>query len=132
MRLKLERVNARGTRTRSKEYGVFDEATCKCVGTVSIDPVPRLGHKSYPIRTIRLFDSTYIGSFNTHAECVAFVKGVETVLNYMLKAKDMKSIEVALNQMLEAKEFETPPERAEQLPVVDRSPLARCALVPGN
>jgi hypothetical protein len=53
-------------------------------------PASHCGHKRYPTRTIRLFDSKYIGSFNTHTECVAFVKGVEAVLNYMLEAKDVK------------------------------------------
>jgi hypothetical protein len=32
-----------------------------------------------------------VGNFNTHAECVVFVKGVEAVLNYLLKADDAKS-----------------------------------------
>ena len=53
---KLEGGDAHGTRRTGSEYGVFDE-TGKCVGTVSFDKVPRVGHKSYPTRTIRLFDS---------------------------------------------------------------------------
>ena len=56
MRLLLERVSTRRT---GNEYGVFDETTGKCVGTVSFDKVPRASHKSYPTRTIRLFDSKY-------------------------------------------------------------------------
>ena len=80
MRLILERVST------PNEYGIFDEVTGKCVGTVSIDRAPR--HRTYPTRTIQLFDSKYAGNFNTHSECVAFVKGVEAVLNHMLKAKD--------------------------------------------
>jgi hypothetical protein len=88
MRLLLERVSTRRT---GNGYGVFDETTGKCVGTVSFDKVPRASHKSYPTRTIRLFDAKYVGIFNTHMECVAFVKGVEVVLDYMLKAKDVKS-----------------------------------------
>ena len=38
MRLLLERVSTRRT---GNEYGVFDETTGKCVGTVSFDKVPR-------------------------------------------------------------------------------------------
>src|SRR5215472_14131539 len=53
MRLLLERVSTRRT---GNEYGVFDETTGKCVGTISFDKVPGAGHKSYPTRTIRLFD----------------------------------------------------------------------------
>jgi hypothetical protein len=79
MRLKLERGDA--AQRTGNEYGVFDETTGKCVGTVSFDKVPRVGEKSYPSRTIRLFDSKYVGIFNTHMECVAFVKGVEVVLH---------------------------------------------------
>ena len=39
-------------------------------------------------------------------ECVAFAKGVETMLNYMLEAKDMSGAKSVLNHMLEAKECE--------------------------
>jgi hypothetical protein len=66
--------------------------------------VPRASHKSYPTRTIRLFDSKYVGIFNTHMEYVAFVKGVEVVLDYMLKVKGVDSANSLLNHMLEAKE----------------------------
>ena len=72
--------------------------------------VPRGGHKSYPTRTIRLYNSEYVGIFNMHMECVAFVKGVEVVLDYMLKVKDVKSAKSLLNHMLEAKENPAEPE----------------------
>jgi len=103
MRLILERVST------PNEYGILDEVTGKCVGTVSIERAHR-GHKRYPTRTIRLFDSKYVGTFNTHMECVAFVKGVEVVLDYMLKVKDVKSAKSLLNHMLEAKEKPAEPE----------------------
>jgi hypothetical protein len=75
--------------------------------------VPGTGHKNYPTRTIRLFDSKYVGIFNTHMECVVFVKDVEVVLDYVLKVKDVKSAKSLLNHMLEAREFEIPAEPAE-------------------
>ena len=106
MRLILERVST------PNEYGIFDEVTGKCVGTVSIERAHR-GHKRYPTRTIRLFDSKYVGSFNTHTECIAFVKGAEAVLNYMLEAKDVKGLKSVLDHMLEAKEFEIPAKPAQ-------------------
>jgi hypothetical protein len=106
MRLKLERGDAR-SRRKSDGYGVFDEVTGKCVGTVSVERVRRHDHKSYPTRTIQLFDSKYIGSFNTHTECVAFVKGIESMLNYLLKAKDAKSPKAVLDDMLQAKGCES-------------------------
>jgi hypothetical protein len=31
-----------------------------------------------------LFNEKYVGQFDTHAECVAFAKGVEVVLNHMI------------------------------------------------
>ena len=43
-------------------------------------------------------------------ECVAFVKGVEVVLDYMLKMKDVKSAKSLLNHMLETKEKPAEPE----------------------
>jgi hypothetical protein len=83
------------TRRTGNEYGVFDETTGKCVGTVSFDKVSRASHKSYPTRTIRLFDSKYVGIFNTHMECVAFVKGVEVVLDCMGEGEGREEGQVA-------------------------------------
>jgi hypothetical protein len=96
MRLVLERVSTRNT---ANEYGVVDELTGKSVGTVSFERVPR-GNRNYPTRTIRLFDSKYVGSFNTHSECVAFVKGIETVLNYVLGAKEFETVTARLTSAL--------------------------------
>jgi hypothetical protein len=38
---------------------------------------PSAQQQELPTRTIQLFDSKYTGSFNTHAERVAFLKGVD-------------------------------------------------------
>ena len=108
MRLVLDRFSARGT---ADEDGISDEVTGKC-GTVSIGRASRIGRGRYPTRSIRLFDSKHISAFNTHMECVAFVRGVEAVLNYMLEAKDVKGVRSALHHMLEAMECETPAEPA--------------------
>jgi hypothetical protein len=67
------------------QYGVFDEVTGKRVGAVTID---RHVGKRRVFRTVALFDERYSGSFDTHTECIAFVKGVEAVLNDILKAKN--------------------------------------------
>jgi hypothetical protein len=101
----LERVSTRRT---AGEYAIFDEVTGKCVGTVNIERAHRLGQQRYPTSVIRVFDSKSISNFNTHLECVAFVKGVEALLSYMLEAKDVKGLKSVLNNMLEAKEFEIP------------------------
>ena len=74
MRLKLQRVDGRYARTMPSQYGVFDEVTGKRVGAVTID---RHIGKRRVFRTVVLFDERYSGSFDTHTECVAFVKGVE-------------------------------------------------------
>jgi hypothetical protein len=105
MHLKFDRV---GARTTGNEYGISDEVTGKCVGIVSIEGASRVDRGRYPTRIIRLFGSKCISRFNTHVECVAFVKGVEAVLNYMLEVKDVKGLTSVLNHMLEAKECETP------------------------
>ena len=109
MRLKLERGDG-ARRTGNTAYLTKPPAS---VSEPSVDKVPRADHKSYPTRTIRLFDSKYVGIFNTHMECVAFVKGVEVVLDYMLKVKDVKSTKSLLNHMLEAKEKPAEPGRAD-------------------
>jgi hypothetical protein len=51
-----------------------------------------------------------VGIFNTHMECVAFVKGIEVVLDYMLKVKDVKTAKSLLSHMLEARENAAEPE----------------------
>ena len=73
MRHKLANGDSHGTRRTSSEYGVFDETTGKCVGAVSFDKVPPRRPQELPHRTIRLFDSKYVG-INTHMECVAYAE----------------------------------------------------------
>ena len=96
MHLKLERVDTYYGRTTSDQYCVLDELTGQSVGTVSID---RHDGRRRLTRTVQLFDKKYRGTFETHAECVAFVKGVEAVLNYLAEGH----VEVALNHVLKAK-----------------------------
>jgi hypothetical protein len=53
MRLKLERVDAYYTGRTSYQYGVFDEVTGNCVGTIKVD---RYIGKRRVARTVLLFD----------------------------------------------------------------------------
>ena len=69
----------------------------------------RIGRARYPIGTIQLFEPKCTGSFNTHVECVAFVTGVEVVLNYMKPLKGVKSL---LTHVLEMEEGKTAAEPA--------------------
>jgi hypothetical protein len=94
MGLKLERLDAYYTGKTSCQYGIFDEVTGKCIGTVNID---RYIGKRRVARTVQLFDKKYSGSFDTHAECVAFVKGVEAVLNHTMKPKVAAGTLVAMD-----------------------------------
>ena len=105
MRLKLERADSYYTERTSYQYSVFDELTGKSAGTINID---RYIGKRRVTRTVQLFDRKYSGSFDTHAECVAFVKGVEVVLNHILKVENATSVNAMLNHMLEAKECGVP------------------------
>jgi hypothetical protein len=109
MRLKLARVDTYYAGKTSYQYGVFDEVTGKYVGTINID---RYIGKRRVGRTVQLFDKKYGASFDTHMECVAFVKGVEAVLNHILRVKDATSVNAVLNHMLEVREWETPAEPA--------------------
>jgi hypothetical protein len=90
--------------TTGNEYGAFDETTGKCVETQSTR-CPAPATRATPPGQFWLFDSKHVGSFNTHTECVAFMKGVEAVLSYMLEAKDVNGLKSVLDHMLEAKDF---------------------------
>ena len=65
-----------GTQRTAGAKGLPGEG--RLMRTICIERAPRIGHHRYPTRTIRLFDS--ISSFNSHMECVAFVKGVPVFL----------------------------------------------------
>jgi hypothetical protein len=56
---------------------IVDEDTGKEVGMIRLGAHPRGRHVS-------LFDGKYKGNFESHAECEAFVKGVEAVLNHVV------------------------------------------------
>jgi hypothetical protein len=58
---------------------VIDEETDKRIGLVI--------SSRYHCRSVYLFDEKYKGEFGTYAECVAFVKGVESVLNHMVSGE---------------------------------------------
>jgi hypothetical protein len=95
--------------TAEDTIAVFDEVTGKCVGAVAID---RHIGKRRVFRTVVLFDERYRGSFDTHTECVAFVKGVEAVLNDILKTENATSVRTMLNHVLEVTVYERPAQPA--------------------
>jgi hypothetical protein len=69
------------------EEQVIDEDTGKSVGVI----VSRHGWG----RRIYLFGDKYQGRFQSHAECVAFAKGVEAVLSHMISAPDEPASHIA-------------------------------------
>jgi len=95
MDILVPRLDGR-TRRGSLPHPIIDRETGKEVGTLEC----RQGMTSnnlhdhgrtitrFHSRTISLIDGKYRGSFETHAECVAFAKGVEAVINRTLAPKD--------------------------------------------
>ena len=86
MRLHCEKFDARARRGRP----VIDQDTGEKVGYVISHGV---GFAGYGGIDICLFGGKYQGIVNTYNECWAFIKGVETVLNHMLPAKQKTAAE---------------------------------------
>jgi hypothetical protein len=59
---------------------ITDAETGKTIGILDY------GHQSG--RAVSLFDGKYRGTFEDHAQCWAFAKGVEAVLNHMVSIKE--------------------------------------------
>ena len=78
MRLKVPKVDLRAQDAGGE--AIIDEDTGNIVGLF------HYGHQSG--RAVKLFDGKYYGEFGSHAECCAFAKGVEAVLNHMVAVKD--------------------------------------------
>ena len=68
-------------RTRKGFVDVIDRDTGQRIGTLEFGYGTRLPNMRQPGRTISLFGGRHRGCFETHAECVAFAKGVESVIN---------------------------------------------------
>jgi hypothetical protein len=75
MRLKISDIDLRSVASGGSQP-VIDEDTGGRVG--------RFYYGKQIGRAIYLFGNKYIGRFETQAECVAFLKGVEAVLNHMV------------------------------------------------
>lgn len=62
-------------------HDVIDGATGRRIGTLECGYGTRLPNMRQPGRIISLFGGRHRGCFESHAECVAFAKGVESVIN---------------------------------------------------
>lgn len=77
MRLKIPLVDLRSRIVGSD--AIEDEDTGKAVGAL---------HYGGGDRTVSLFDGKYQATFPSHEECCAFAKGVQAVLNHMVRIKE--------------------------------------------
>jgi hypothetical protein len=87
MDIKVPRIDGR-TRFADGPHQIIDVDSGKTVGNLECRQGMTLGNRRYMSRTLSLFDGKYRGSFETHAECVAFAKGVEAVIKQMVAPKD--------------------------------------------
>ena len=62
-------------------HDIIDGDTGERIGTLECGCGMRLPNMRQPGRTISLFGGRHCGCFETHAECVAFARGVESVIN---------------------------------------------------
>jgi hypothetical protein len=76
------------TRIAGTRHPIIDRDSGKRVGILECRQGMTALNRRYPSRTVSLFDNKYQGSFETHAECVAFAKGVEAVINQTVEPKD--------------------------------------------
>jgi len=79
MDIQVPRVDGRAR--KSLVHDVIDRDSGQRVGTLECGYGTRLPNMRQPGRTISLFGGRHRGCFETHAECVAFAKGVESVIN---------------------------------------------------
>jgi hypothetical protein len=77
-------------RTRRAEFrqAIVDLDSGKDVGILECRQGSAGHSRRYPSRVISLFDGKYREAFESHAECVAFAKGVEAVINQATAPKD--------------------------------------------
>ena len=76
------------TRIGSLVQYVIDLDTGKKIGTLECGQGSWSCNKRFLSRRISLFDDKLRGNFETHAECVAFAKGIEAAINQIIAPKD--------------------------------------------
>ena len=79
MDIQVPRVDGRAR--KGSVHDVIDRDTGQRVGSLECGYGTRLPNMRQPGRTISLFGGMHRGCFETHDECVAFAKGVESVIN---------------------------------------------------
>jgi hypothetical protein len=89
MNLKLPSLDRRTCHAEGCHHPIIDMDTGQIVGDLYIAKGrTSFDHstwtvKKYATRDVSLFEK-YHGSFDSHEECIAFVKGVEVVVNHLL------------------------------------------------
>jgi hypothetical protein len=86
--LQIPVIDAR-TRIGRANHPIIDRVSGKFVGRIQ----GRLGSglDTFPPWVISLFDGKYSGGFDRREECVAFAKGVESVLNHLTSISEENS-----------------------------------------
>jgi hypothetical protein len=87
MDIHVPRIDGR-TRMGDMRHPIIDHETGQRIGTLECRQGTWTNNKRYHSRTIYLFDDKIRGSFETHAECVAFAKGIEVAINQIIGPKD--------------------------------------------
>ncbi|VIO71259.1 hypothetical protein [Bradyrhizobium ivorense] len=87
MDIQVPRIDGR-TRMGDIPHSIIDGDTGNEIGTIVCGQGTWLTNKRFHSRTISLFNGKFRGSFETHAECVAFAKGVEAAINQMMGATE--------------------------------------------
>jgi hypothetical protein len=87
MDIQVPRIDGR-TRIGDMPHPIIDRDSGKRIGTLECRQGMWSPNRRYHSRTISLFDNKFRASFETHAECVAFAKGVEAAINQIIAPKD--------------------------------------------
>jgi hypothetical protein len=87
MDIQVPRIDGR-TRIGDIPHPIIDGDSGKKVGFLECRQGMTTHNRRYHSRSISLFDNKIRASFETHAECVAFAKGIEAAINQIIAPKD--------------------------------------------
>ena len=92
MDIQVPRIDGR-TRIGDIPHPIIDRDSGKKIGLLECRQGMTTNNRRYHSRTISLFDDKLRGSFETHAECVAFAKGIEAAINQIIAPTVDHSVE---------------------------------------
>ncbi|MBR1142235.1 hypothetical protein [Bradyrhizobium sp. AUGA SZCCT0431] len=80
MQIEVPKIDSRG----GGSSAIIDLESGKAIGSLMTRQGSDAGDRRAPSRSVKLLGK-YVGRFEIHEECVAFAKGVEEVLNFMVR-----------------------------------------------